>query len=356
MKPERVALITTTINVPHVLQQYVADWNSFGTDKDSTLDVIVAGDVNTDPKAQAFVDSIGGTYIAHDSPLATRWRSNDEIGTRSIQRRNIALLYAISLGADVIVTIDDDNTPSSDYFKRIFAELEPGPRRVLESDTGWFNPGEALYPSTVSRGFPLSERHTNPNYTYETTDVAVGVLNGLTTGDPDVDAIERIVNRPNALDVRLDTNVALASGTWAPFNTQNTAFVAELAPLMQVLVGVGRYDDIFSSYIARVIMDATDWVVSYGFPSTYSMRNEHDLLVDMEKEWLGYRTQHELITSLRQVAGELSETTDKLDIVGTLMEVYAHIAPLLPMRTVDANEAWIDDVIIAQEEGERIRG
>lgn len=349
---KHVALITTTINVPHMLTHYVNDW--LNTDEvwgTGDVDIVVAGDVQTPSEAEDFVTNIGGTYIGVDSMLAKRWRTDKHVGHRSIQRRNIALLHAISSGADLIITVDDDNTPSTKYFRSLLDQLDYREQRMFSATSGWFNPCSLLYPRTIARGFPLAERHPHEMagvYTWQ--NAKVGVVNGLTTGDPDIDAIERLVNWPKAQHLVSETNIVLAKGTWAPFNTQNTAFVRELAPLMQCLVGVGRYDDIFMSFIARVIMDALGWHVSYGEPSTFSERNDHDIVVDLEKEMYGYKKQAALIEALRNFAEQWMQTAEG-NVTHLLGTLYEHLSPLLREQTNAANEAWVRDVETAMKEG-----
>jgi hypothetical protein len=352
MTPKRVALITTTINVPTMLQLYANDW-SIDDELDGALEIIVAGDVQTPPEAEDFVKELGGTYIPTDSMLAKRWRTDKHVGHRSIQRRNIALLHAIASGADIILTVDDDNTPSRDYFCDLLNEFDRQSHRVFTAKSGWFNPCSMLYPKTIARGFPIAERHPHEMsgvYMWR-DDIRIGVVNGLTTGDPDIDAIERLVNWPKADSLTTEDNIVLAADTWAPFNTQNTAFVRELAPLMQCLVGVGRYDDIFMSYIARVIMDATGWHVNYGEPTTHSVRNDHDILVDLEKEMYGYKLQARLIEALRDFRDEWMQEASG-SIISALSVLYEHISPLLREETIAANTAWIADVETAMKEGE----
>jgi hypothetical protein len=349
---DRVALITTTINVPTMLELYANDW-SVNEELTGKLDIIVAGDVQTPTEVENFVSSLGGTYIPVDSMLAKRWRTDKHVGHRSIQRRNIALLHAIASGADLIITVDDDNTPSRQYFDTLLGEFDRSAQRVFTAKSGWFNPCSMLYPKTIARGFPIVERHpheTSGVYSWR-DDVRIGVVNGLTTGDPDIDAIERLVNWPKVDRLVSEVNIALAADTWAPFNTQNTAFVRELAPLMQCLVGVGRYDDIFMSYIARVIMDATGWHVSYGEPSTHSVRNDHDIVIDLEKEMYGYKRQAALIEALRDFRDQWMQEAsgNKAHMLATL---YEHISPLLREETIAANKAWISDVETAMKEGE----
>lgn len=361
---KKVAIVTTTINVPILLRQYVDDWNDNPID-DVELCVIVSGDVQTPPPVRSFIEALNGTYIDVQSPASTRWKINDHIGLRSIQRRNIATLHAIGVGADVIITVDDDNEPDRQHVRRMLEELNPGTNKLLSRSSGWFNPGELLNPRVISRGLPLHRRfnkdvHYNSNSMWLDN---VGVVQGLTIGDPDIDAIERIVNRPIANNLIIDDNVVLDYGTWAPFNTQNTAFTRELTPLFFCMIGVGRYDDIFSSYVARAIMDASEWRVSYGHPSTYSARNTYDdattlnfdreissggsLIDDLEREIFGYRALPEFIATLRTTHFERDA-----HILDQLSQAYAAVSHLLSNRTNEANQAWLKDVELALKEGD----
>jgi hypothetical protein len=120
-------------------------------------------------------------------------------------------------------------------------------------------------------------------------DATVGVTAGLWLGDPDVDAMTRIHEGPVVTDVSLLAQKAVAAqpGTYTPFNSQNTAFLAELAPLMAVHVGVGRYDDIWASYIAERIMHDTGHVVTYGAPFVWQERNAQNLFRNLKDEVMG---------------------------------------------------------------------
>jgi hypothetical protein len=53
-------------------------------------------------------------------------------------------------------------------------------------------------------------------------------------------------------------------------------------------------DDIWASYYIQ----AHGAVVAYGRPSVYQERNEHDLIVDMKKEYLGYEHNLKLVRAL----------------------------------------------------------
>src|SRR5687767_10437313 len=102
----RRALITTTIRVPHNLRE----WRRAGFDDDDVF--IIAGDQRTPHSDMiAFLRTLPGNniYLApHDQE---KWASSKVIEWHSIQRRNIALLEAMKLKPEWIITVDDDNWP-----------------------------------------------------------------------------------------------------------------------------------------------------------------------------------------------------------------------------------------------------
>lgn len=344
MKP-LISIITTTINVPNVLLTYVVS-------DEFDVHYIVAGDVNTPVEAADLVENLpNGTYLSTVDQRTVRWRSHTAIGLRSIQRRNVALLHAIALGSDVIITIDDDNFPVAPetFIEAFHTRLSLGSHQVLSCETGWYDPGRLLIPPTVARGYPITKRHMGEvRPTIKTLDehADIHVVAGLTIGDPDIDAIERIVNRP-WVD-KVNRTVTFDIGTWAPFNTQNTAYTFDVAPLMQCLVGVGRYDDIIMSYIARKIMDDLGYHVYYGRPFVKQVRNEHDLVKDMQDEMFGYVTVPTIVERLRGL-------TTRGSVIDRLVTCYSNLSAVLPEETQRANDAWIVDVSKAYEEGMRSR-
>lgn len=345
MMKQLVSIITTTINVPDVLGTYYLS-------DEYDIQIIVAGDTNTPTEAVDFIESLpNAIYLSTTDQRVTRWRTHTSVGFRSIQRRNLALLHAMSIGSDIIITIDDDNYPldTETFIESFVTRLNLGARQLLSCDSQWYNPGRLLHPWTVARGFPITHRHIEPHLSIthmHDEPARIHVVAGLTIGDPDIDAIERIVNHP-VVD-KIASTATLDIGTWAPFNTQNTAYTIEVAPLMQCLVGVGRYDDILMSYIARKVMDDMGRHVYYGRPIVKQNRNVHDLIKDMKDEFFGYITTPSIIETLRNV-------TTHGTVFDRLATCYSSIAPLLPVETQSANAAWMMDATKAYTEGMRLR-
>lgn len=336
------ALITTTINVPTVLRDYRAGMN----DDDV---IIVAGDLKS-PHTQIrdLLASLPGDnrYLSPDDQL-NKYEVSRQIGWNCIQRRNIALLEAIRSGAETITTIDDDNIPFPSYFSDVAHHLDPSTvHAVFGNRVGWYNPGKHCIPNVVHRGYPYSHRHDRGVKTQlNAQTIKVGVVAGLWYGDPDIDATERLVNAPNVreMDTYAHGGFALEHGTWAPFNTQNTTFVRDLAPAIFCPPGIGRFDDIWASYVARAVMDYFGFFVAYGKPFVNQLRNEHDLLVDLSAELLGYKYTDRITDALRSV-----DFTGIHDVVDAVQQCYATLCHpsvgVLPTQTINAMHAWIDDV------------
>ena len=63
----------------------------------------------------------------------------------------------------------------------------------------------------------------------------------LWDGDPDIDAFERIIWKP---DCKFSVKNFYGSDNVSPFNSQNTFLHRDLMPWYMMLPGVGRMDDI----------------------------------------------------------------------------------------------------------------
>lgn len=348
----RVALITTTINVPRVLTQ----WASRGMTKDDII--IIAGDQKS-PHAEieAVLSDIwrdfyvNGMYI-HPIAQETRWGAlSNAIGWNCIQRRNIALLEAMKFQPEYILTIDDDNFPTSSWQVEQLIERMNGTddmSKVLSTNTGWYNPGRQCLTddmrNVIHRGFPLSRWHEKPFYTYDMKRPPVGVAAMLWTGDPDIDAVTRIASRPNVM--RVTEDVIVRPGTWGPFNTQATMIRGDLAPAMFMFPHVGRYDDIWASYVYRKVADKRGYGAFYGRPAVHQDRNEHDLVRDLEQEIFGMRYNERVIEIIKSI-----ELTKDESVIGDVLDIFAALSlgNFLPAKTVHAMDCWIADV-------EKIRG
>ena len=335
----KVALITTTIYVPRVLELY----------RDIGKDVwfFVAGDRKTPHnETRIFVEKLGNAiYYSDEDQEKLGYKSSEIIGWNKIMRRNISLLEAIKEGADIIISIDDDNIPLDKNYFKDFISIFSSPYTGLKvsSDTGWFNAGDFMIPRIYHRGFPYPQRHMSADYHIShVLGKKVGIAAGMWFGDPDIDAMERIINSVTVHQFSeiLHKGIVLDNTHFAPIDSQNTAYVVELAPLMMVLVGVGRYDDIWASFIAERVMRTTDYCSHFGRPFVWQERNRQNLWRNLKDEIFGMEHTSRFCENLR--AAELGEGTvlDKLERLYEQLKGKSYLPPVV----YELGKAWCQDV------------
>ena len=336
---KKIALITTTTKVPTALAAY----------RDLNKDVMffIAGDRETPhQELKHFASSLGNTiYYSDIDQEKLGYRSSELIVWNRVMRRNIALLEAIKYRVDIIITVDDDNMPmDKDYFNAFTRILtQPFSGLGVTSNDGWFNIGEYLIPQIYHRGFPYERRHSKHDYIIRYVQgVKIGVAAGLWLGDPDIDAMERITNRTrvNQITEVAQRGLCVANNAFSPFNSQNTAYISELAPLCMVWVGVGRYDDIWASYVAQRIMSTLDYHVCYGPPFVWQERNLHNLWQNLRDEIFGMEYTIKFCDDLAKADIGEGAVLDKLK---RLYE-YLKNKDYLPVEAYELGKAWCEDI------------
>nr|7XPS_A Chain A, Transglycosylse [Marinactinospora thermotolerans]7XPS_B Chain B, Transglycosylse [Marinactinospora thermotolerans]7XPT_A Chain A, Transglycosylse [Marinactinospora thermotolerans]7XPT_B Chain B, Transglycosylse [Marinactinospora thermotolerans] len=304
--------------------------------RDAGARLIVIPDRNTGPALFAACErhrrlglDVVCPSVAEQQDLLERLAVPDLIPYHSDNRRNVGYLMAWMEGFDVIVSMDDDNLPTTDDFVERHQVVCQGPRTqpVTASSDGWFNNCALLEvePTEVfPRGFPF---HARPAHAQARTSVCerpadVRINAGLWLGDPDVDAITRLAVRPNAL-AHSGGSVVLAEGTWCPVNSQNTAVHRDALPAYYFLrmgqpvdgVPMERFGDIFSGYFVQVCAQHLGHAVRFGDPVVEHPRNEHDLLDDLHKEVPAVRLLDDILDHLRDhplEGGDYLETYESL--------------------------------------------
>lgn len=280
------------------------------------------------------------------------WAIDEFMEPNHTHRRNFALIEALKLQPDVLVTIDDDNFPyMPTWLSGVHTLLrEPNRRPLIVSANGWWNPGNICTPQVLHRGFPLSYRDEQSTIELQSVDERIGVVASLWLGDPDINAIERIYCDPQV--TRVNSSVTLGQGVWAPFDSQSTALISELMPLLYMWPSVGRYDDIWSSYVARAAMDLSNWHITYGHPTVTQERNPHNLIRDLKDELYGYEHTEELCDNLRGIVADVQrdhkefgqfDRPSALEAFTLIMNKLMSVE-VIPWRTRESFGAWLDDL------------
>lgn len=302
-----IAITTTTIFPLDFLSAYADNLRAFGRGQDVTI--YIAGDrkspASSEEQARACratgIDARFLTIEAQAEVLRPYPDLAAIVPENSDNRRNAAFVAALRDGAEVVISIDDDNwcLPDDDF---VGGHLAVG--QTLEHPEGlgaggWFNlcsllrsepAPELLFP----RGFPYAVRSPACSRVGAPATGRVGVNVGLWLGDPDTDAIGRLAARPVTKAWTGDT-VFLGRGIRSPINTQNTAVSREaMAAYYYVRMGVelrglrlDRFGDILSGYFLQACAEAVGDRVRIGGPIVDHRRHPHDLFVDLYHELAG---------------------------------------------------------------------
>jgi len=343
----RTAITLTTINIPTVLEKYIRNIKQYGHRQ---VDIIVVGDLKSPAGTKEYCESLVKKYSVSIQYLDTddqvnylsRFPELDKyLPHNSFARRNIADLIAYEEGYQSIIRVDDDNYPIENDFIDLHNTFDTKvSTRVIATDVEWYNICEELVDKDkipfYPRGFPYDKRWIETDTIVSEKNIEIKINAGLWLGDPDVDAITRLCKYIDAAEYKgtHGERFALELGTWCPINTQNTAYSRDIIPAIFVPPHVGRYDDIWSGYLTRKIMDHFGHYVTYGQPLLFQDRNEHNLWNDLENEVNGNVYTPHLIETLRAI-----------DLKGTsYLECYYELAEGL-MHELEENRSVFNGVI-----------
>jgi Reversibly glycosylated polypeptide len=340
----KTTIVTTTINIPVLLEKYAENAFYYGH---RDLDFVVIGDRKSPGQTQDFCRTIERYYPCSYYDIAAQQRRLERfpglwahLRFDSIQRRNIGMLIAWENGADVVITIDDDNFVTTQDFIGLHASAG-SVRAVMAygSTSGFFNVCSFLASDDgvrfYHRGYPRKQRWSEREHfvTRQKLVRRIAVNAGLWLDDPDIDALTRLEHQPVVRGFRRgwSGDVALQPGTWSPFNSQNTALAREVLPAYFLSPYVGRYDDIWGSYIVDRIAGYFGEVIAFGEPLVRQKRNPHDLWKDLDAERNGMILTDGFCEALRSIPLKGS----------SYHECFGEIAAHLPLAWTPGSE-WTD--------------
>lgn len=278
-------IVTTTIFSPSKALKLFENMNNWK--------LIVVGDKKTPHTEYIKNDKI--IYLTPEYQESQYKDLSELIGWNCIQRRNIGYIEAYKRGANIIASIDDDNIPYSNWGENLFLNklISCDIYSPTNKNINVWDPLSATnYNNLWHRGFPINliQQKNDLNKSFMT--ITPTIQADFWNGDPDVDAIERLVFNP---ECTFDIDSFPFSGSvMSPFNSQNTFFTRESIKNFYLFPHVGRMDDIWGSYYAQ----AKGEKIIYNAPTVIQERNEHDYLVDFSKEVDGYLKNNILIDDL----------------------------------------------------------
>ncbi|MBU1472173.1 hypothetical protein KKB64_00085 [Patescibacteria group bacterium] len=211
--------------------------------------------------------------------------------------RSYGFWKAVTMGADIIVTLDDDCFPTGDGF--IYNHL----RNLSMAVPGRWVP---TYPDPdflYTRGIPYSIRKEKK----------VVISHGLWTNSIDLDAQTQLQHPHINLPLYPPVLQVIPSGAYFPLCSMNLAFAKEAAPIMYFPLmgkdpegrpwGYDRFDDIWAGIFAKKIIDHLGLSAVSGSPFVEHKKasDPHKNLLKEKKgiainEWLWKRADEVRLT------------------------------------------------------------
>lgn len=274
-------IVTTTINPPTealIKFSVLPNWS-----------LIVVGDKKTPHDTFKELNCI---YLHPDKQDELYPDLSKALGWNCVQRRNIGIFHAYTLGADLIATVDDDNIPYASWGEDIHINTTTHVKSYSVEGLA-FNLLGALGLTMWHRGYPI-EYVTEPReFSISDSIVIPDVQANLWDGAPDVDAICRLTQNTEGVLPKIEQPIHTSN--FAPFNSQNSILSRKVIPHYFLFPFIGRMDDIWASYY----VEALGFNVIFDKATVYQKRNGHDIIKDLELEILGYRSTLKLLYSLK---------------------------------------------------------
>lgn len=318
-------IVITTINSPTKAIRRISEMTKLG------WRCVVVGD----RKTPADWSSPGINYFSYEQQLKNFGDLARDIPANHYCRKNLGYLYAIQQGADVILETDDDNIPGQYFGVDISREVTG----QSVGGTRWSNVYKHFSDQLIwPRGNPLDTIHEGGHLTEEVVTESTPIQQFLADGDPDVDAIYRLLFK-QPLIFKQRAPVLLENGTWCSFNSQNTLFFKEAFPALYLPCHVSfRMTDIWRSFVAQAGLWRQDKKIAFRAATVVQERNEHNLMRDFSDEVVGYLRNEEIVTALEKI-----ETMPLDKFVLTAWKELHHIGVAIneEVRLVDA---WMKEV------------
>lgn len=287
-----LAIVLTSVNS---VMPNLKPWFEFAQASSLDCQIYVAADTKSPPAPTEHIDNLVFLDMEAQDRLCTDLSL--AIGWNTYARKNLAYLAAIRDGATIIWDTDDDTFPIPDIpgglpvcaTKKVISEGFVNPYPLFGYDHG-------VYP----RGLPLS-KVLHPDRLVQSelhAPVFPDIIQGLVDGEPDRDAIQRLILGPPPSLAKPKRGTYLVERGWLPGNTQATLWPVTNA-FLWLLVPHGlsfRSSDIWKMYVAQTFLS-----IAVTSPFSYQIRNEHDLLTDFESEIPNFLHVESLVSLLEEI-------------------------------------------------------
>ncbi|MEK7629872.1 MAG: hypothetical protein AAB432_00615 [Patescibacteria group bacterium] len=321
----RIFVVVPTIRQESILR-FLDEWKDIFKKNEVVLVVVEDNPVKAfgidDKKLDFNVLHLSWADIENDLGL-----DNWIIPRRSSSIKSYGFWKAYQLGADMIISLDDDCYPSLNYSAHLKAHhiydlVETHRHNLFERkfrEPAWVSSTLNLNP----RGFP------HKNFEHPLGSERVMLSHGLWANVPDVDAETQINMKEIPHIDHYFHDRMIPRWSFFPMCGMNVAWKRELTPAMYFLLmgknaagelwGYDRFDDIWAGVFAKKIIDVLDYRAASGHPVVWHDRAS-DPYVNLEKERSGL----EINENLWQIVYEMN-------LSGTnVKDLYKEISSKLP--------------------------
>lgn len=259
--------------------------------------------------------------------------------TKHYARKNLGYLVALAQGADVIVETDDDNLPLPEFWNKRSRTVSAH----LITRKEWINVYKYFTEAHIwPRGFALENIPDILPALEPAISVNCPIQQGLADGNPDVDAIYRLI-LPLPVKFNRSESIALGEGSVCPFNSQNTTWFKETFALLYLPSYCSfRMTDIWRSFVAQRIAWTCGWKVLFHQSTVSQERNDHNLMNDFSDEIPGYINNAKIYSSLRNLSlkGGYENIPDNMKIC------YEELIRLgyIDQKEISLLNAWLNDI------------
>ncbi len=320
-------IVITSINEP------TPGVSAYAALKDHEL--IVVGDARTNPAWKFY----GVNYLSVEAQNKMPIELGRHLPYHHYSRKMLGYILAIKAGADIIIDSDDDIIPKVQWQ---FPEWE-GEYDCIASGSGFINiyrffTDQFIWP----RGLPLKEiTNKSKPETSSLKDIRkVGIWQGLSDIQPDVDAIYRLTNNRDCIFHTRDPLV-LGAHTISPINSQNTGFRRAAFALLYLPTQASfRFTDILRGYVAQPILWLYNFHIGFIGANTIQKRNLHN---DFE-DFLDEMTMYEHAGNITDIV--LGQISGKDSIEQNLFNAYKGLAKqkIISEKELPVLEAWLKDL------------
>jgi hypothetical protein len=277
------------------------------------------------------------------------WQLTKVLPYNIYSRKMIGYLEAIKEGCSWLVETDDDNLPLESFYEKPLTECFT--RQISGESEKWINPYAYFTDQKIwPRGYPIELLIASwAKSTPKTEDSLIKITNvalyqGLANGEPDVDAIYRLViSDDSKMEFKNLAPIALPSYSYAPFNSQATCWSQEIYPLLYLpSTCTFRMTDIWRSFIAQRLMRETDFELVFTSPTVFQDRNPHDFLRDFSDEIPGYLGNSKLVELLDNTKVEGGVENFGADLKTLYSALVSH--GYLESEEINYLDAWLTDL------------